>query len=129
VLWNGKEKLGDQIDFSLGGAADLQIYLGTDGGAFEATVTHDATVVLMPADESKRKPATTRSEEAGEDGKVAFRDVPPGDYLAIAWDKIEEGEWFDPAVVKAAGSNAVRLTIGPKEKQQAELKVVPGKLQ
>jgi Carboxypeptidase regulatory-like domain len=130
VLWNGKEKLGEPIDFSAEGSADLQVYLGTDGGAFDAKVarddkpSEDATVVLLPADPARRNPHTTRSESTDAAGHVAFKDVAPGDYLAIAWEKIEEGDWFDPAVIKAAGSNAAKVTIGSKDNQHAELKVL-----
>jgi hypothetical protein len=56
---------------------------------------------------------------------VAFKDVPPGRYLAIAWEKVEEGDWFDPAVVKAAGSSAIRVTIAPKDNQHLDLKAIP----
>jgi hypothetical protein len=59
----------------------------------------DATVVLLPADPSRRNPETVRRGIANGAGHAAFRDVPPGDYLAIAWEKIEEGDWLDPVVV------------------------------
>jgi len=137
VLWNGKEKLGEPFDYSAEGTADLQVFLGTDGGAFDAKVARDdkpvadATVVLLPEDASRRNPESTRSEETDDAGHVAFKDVPPGDYLAIAWEKVEEGDWFDPAVVKAAGSNAVKVTIGPKDNQHLDLKAIAnaGKIQ
>jgi len=131
VLWNGKEKLGEPFDFSAGAAGELQVFLGTDGGAFDAKVSRgdkpisDATVVLLPEDPSRRNPETTRSESTDEAGHVAFKDVPPGDYLAIAWEKVEDGDWFDPAVVKAAGG--VRVAIAPKDSQHMDLKAVPAK--
>jgi hypothetical protein len=133
VLWNGKEKLGEPFDFSVGGAGELQVFLGTDGGAFDARVSRgdkpltDATVVLLPDDPSQRSPQTTRSESTDEQGHAAFQDVPPGNYLAIAWEKVEDGDWFDPALVKAAGGTAIRVTIGPKDSQHLDLKAIPAK--
>ena len=131
VLWNGKEKLGEPFDFALGSGAELQVFLATDGGSFDAKVSHvdkplaDATVVLLPADATLRNRATALSEDTDGSGHAAFKDVRPGDYLAIAWEKIEEGDWFDPAVVKAAESSALKVTIGPKDNQHADLKALP----
>ena len=131
VLWNGKEKLGETLDFTSGFSGDLQVFLGTDGGKFDVTVSRDdkpvsdATVVLLPEDPSKRNPENTRSESTDDAGHATFQDVPPGNYLAIAWEKAEDGDWFDPAVLKAAGDYAVRVSIGSKDNQHGDLKAMP----
>jgi hypothetical protein len=133
VLWNGREKLGEVLDFSAGVGGDLQVILGTDGGAFDAKVTRDekpvsdATVVLLPEDAGRRTRETTRSASTDGAGHAAFKDVPPGNYLAFAWENVEEGDWFDPAFVKAAANDATRVTIGPKENQHADLRAIPAK--
>jgi uncharacterized GH25 family protein len=133
VLWNGREKLGETFDFSAGAAGDLQVILGTDGGTFDAKVSRDdkpvrdAKVVLLPEDAGRRNTETTRSESTDDAGRAAFKDVPPGKYLAFAWEKVEEGDWFDPAFVKAAGEDAVPVTIGPKDNQHIDLKAIPSK--
>jgi len=133
VLWSGREKLGETLDFSAGISGDLQLILGTDGGTFDAKVTkgdkpiRDATVVLLPEDAGRRSTHTTRSESTDDAGHVALKDVPPGKYLAFAWEKVEEGDWFDPAFVKAAANDAVRVTIGSKDNQHLDLKAIPAK--
>jgi uncharacterized GH25 family protein len=133
VLWNGKEKLGEPLDFTAGFPGDLQVFLGTDGGKFDVRVSRDdkpvsdATVVLLPDDPSKRNPEAARSESTDDAGHVSFQDVAPGNYLAIAWEKVEDGDWFDPVVVKAAGNYAVRVSIGPKDNQHADLKAIAAK--
>jgi len=79
--------------------------LGTDGGSFDAKVLRDdrpvadATVVLLPTDASLRNRVTVLSDEADGSGHVALEGVPPSDYLVITWEKIEEGDWFDPAPI------------------------------
>lgn len=131
VLWNGREILGQPLDLTAGAAGDLQVILGTDGAKLDAAVSHDdkpvadATVVLLPEDPTRRYPETTSSEETDDKGHAAFKDVPPGNYLLFAWEKVEEGAWFDPAFVKAAASGATKVTIGPKESQRVDLKVIP----
>jgi uncharacterized GH25 family protein len=133
VMWSGREKLGEALDFSAGVGGDLQVILGTDGASFDAKVTrddkpaHDATVVLLPEDAGRRSQPTTRSQSTDDVGHVAFKDVPPGNYLAFAWEKVEEGDWFDPAFVKAAGNDGVRVTIGSKDNQHLDLKAIPAK--
>jgi uncharacterized GH25 family protein len=131
VLWNGREKLGAPMDFSAGAGGDLQLILGTDGGTFDAKVARDdkpvenATVVLLPEDAAHRSGETTRSSTTDGAGHVAFKDVPPGRYLVFAWEKVEQGDWFDPVFVKAAANDAVRVTVEPREKQHVDLKVIP----
>jgi hypothetical protein len=131
ILWNGRDILGQPLDLSAGTGGDLQVVLGTDGGKLDASVSHDekpvsdATVVLLPEDPSRRYPETTHSEESDDTGHAAFKDVPPGNYLLFAWEKVDEGAWFDPAFVKALASEATKVTIGPKESQRVEIKVIP----
>ena len=131
VLWNGRDILGQTLDLSAGTSGDLQVILGTDGGSCDASVTHDdkpvsdATVVLLPEDPSRRYPETTHSQSTDDKGHTAFKDVPPGDYLAFAWEKVEQGAWFDPPFLKAAANDATKVTIGPKESQHVEVKVIP----
>ena len=111
VQWNGREKLGEPIDLSAGVAGEIQVILGTDGATFDVKAMHgdtparDATVVLLPEDVSRRNPEITKSEETNDTGHVVFKDVPPGNYLAFAWDKVENGDWFDPVFIKAAAKD------------------------
>jgi uncharacterized GH25 family protein len=109
------------------------VILGVDGGAFDAKVVeddkplNDATVVLLPEDAASRSEASTRSESTDDSGHVAFQDVPPGKYLVFAWEQVEDGDWFDPAFVKAATTYATRVTIAPRDKQHVDLKAIPAK--
>jgi hypothetical protein len=50
--------------------------------------------------------------------------VPPGDYLAFAWEEVADGVWFDPDFVKAQ-TQAGRVQIGPKATEQVELNLIP----
>ena len=85
----------------------------------------DATVVLLSADSGRRFPETTKSESTDETGHVVLKDVPPGDYLVLAWEKIESGEWFDPDVLKAVEKQAARITVASKGTGKVELKAIP----
>jgi uncharacterized Zn-binding protein involved in type VI secretion len=132
VTLNGRETLGKLLDLSAGaGAGDVEVTLGTDGGQVDATVSlsdkplFDATVVLIPADPSRRFLETTKSESTDETGHAIVKDVPPGDYLVLAWEKVESGEWFDPDILKAVEKQAAHVTVGSKSTGKVELKAIP----
>jgi hypothetical protein len=131
VQWGGRERLGQTLDFTAGFAGTLQIVLGTDGGDFEAAVSRDdkpaagATVVLLAADPAGRFPETTESGYADSTGHVKLTDVPPGDYLAFAWEKVEHGQWLDLAFLKPFENQAARVTVHPKGHETAQLTLIP----
>jgi hypothetical protein len=131
VQWGGRERLGQTLDFAGGFAGPLQIVLGTDGGTFEAAVLRDdkpaadATVVLLAADPDGRFPETTQSGESDSAGHVSLKDIAPGDYLAFAWEKVEEGQWLDAAFLKPFENQAARVTVHPKGSEKAQLRLIP----
>jgi hypothetical protein len=130
VLLNGRDLSGKPLDFS-GGAGDLLVTLGTDGGTVDAAVSlgdkplFDATVVLLPADPARRFPEATKEKSTDEAGRVTIKDVPPGDYLVFAWEKAEPGAWFDPDYEKSVEKQATKVTVGPKGKEKVEVKAIP----
>ena len=131
VMFNDREALGQVLDCSAITSGTLGIVLGADGGKVEAGVSRDdkpapnATVVLVPADPTRRFPATVRRGVSDETGHVALKDVPPGDYLAFAWEEVEDGAWFDADFVKAAQGQAVKVQVGPKANEEIQLKLLP----
>lgn len=130
VVLNGRDVLGKQLDFS-SGTGELLVTLGTDGGKVDATVSlhdkplFDATVVLLPADPARRFPDTTKETSTDETGHVTVKDVPPGDYLVFAWEKVESGEWFDPDYEKSIEKQAAKVSVGPKGSEKVEIKAIP----
>lgn len=84
----------------------------------------NATVVLLPADPNRRYPQTVRTGASDRSGHLTLKDVSPGDYLAFAWEDVEDGIWFDPDFVKAQ-TQGVRVHVGAKANEQVELNLVP----
>ncbi|MGO9095085.1 MAG: carboxypeptidase regulatory-like domain-containing protein [Bryobacteraceae bacterium] len=131
VEFNGREALGHELDCSSLTAGTLRVLLGADGGKVEGHVSRDdkpaadATVVLVPADPNRRFPEAVRQGSSDERGQVTLKDVPPGDYLAFAWEKIEEGAWYDPSFLRTVENQAVKVQIRPKAAEQVELKPIP----
>jgi protocatechuate 3,4-dioxygenase beta subunit len=131
VEFNGREALGHELDCSSLTSGTLRVLLGADGGKVESHVSRDdkpaadATVVLVPADPNRRFPEALRRGSSDERGQLTLKDVPPGDYLAFAWEKVEEGAWFDPDFLKTVENQAVKVQIRPKSAEQVDLKPIP----
>ena len=132
VVWNGREMLGKAIDFSAGAAGELVITLGVDGGKVDVTVSAEggkpapeATVVLVPYDPAMRSDATVKDEDADASGHVTFTDVPPGEYLALAWQEVDGEEWLKPDFLKPFEKDAKHVTIEPRGNAKVELRQIP----
>ena len=127
VLFNGRERLGMELDCAESPAGSLTITLGTDGGAVQASVSiddkpaADATVVLLPTNPERRFPDAVRTEVSDAAGQVTLNGVPPGDYLAFAWETVEDGAWYDPEFLKPMESKGVRVAVRPGESEKVQL--------
>jgi hypothetical protein len=55
-------------------------------------------------------------------GAFALRGLPAGDYLLVAVDDVDQGEWFDPAYLDQARASATRATLSEGEKKTMDLR-------
>ena len=83
----------------------------------------DATVVLFPADERLRGYLSRylRSARPDQEGRFRFSGVPPGEYLTVAVQGLEDGEASDPEFLAAIENAATRLTIDEGETKSVTL--------
>jgi hypothetical protein len=75
--------------------------------------TRGSTVVVFPSaregwSEGSRSVKTTRPDQQG---RWEIKALPPGDYLAIALDFIEDGAWNDPDVLESLRKDAKAVTL------------------
>jgi hypothetical protein len=49
--------------------------------------------------------------------------MPPGDYLVIAVDDVEQGEWFEPAFLEGIRGRATKVKIEEGDQQTQDLKI------
>jgi hypothetical protein len=80
---------------------------------------------MFPSDErlwlpQSRHILTTRTDAAG---AYQLSTVPPGDYLIVAVDDVEQGEWFDPAYLDRVRSRATKIRIDEGDQSIQDLKV------
>jgi hypothetical protein len=57
------------------------------------------------------------------DGRYAIRNLPSGDYRIAVSGSLEQGEWFDPAVLERLSAGAMGFTIAGAEKKTQDLSV------
>jgi hypothetical protein len=78
----------------------LQVQIGFAPGRVEAVVLdrgkprQGVPTVLIP--QIRNRYEFYRELNSDAEGRVAFADVPPGDYKLFAWEDAERGRWFDP---------------------------------
>lgn len=83
----------------------------------------DATVVLFPVDERLRgyQSRFIRSARPDQEGRFRVSAVPPGDYLAVAVQGLEDGQASDPEFLEAIEDQAARVTIDEGETKSVTL--------
>ena len=82
------------------------------------------TVIAFSSDQQHWRPQSRRINAVRTDQAGAFRvrNLPPGDYLLVAVDDVEQGEWFDPAYLEKIRESATRVTIAEGDKKTQDLK-------
>ncbi len=82
------------------------------------------TVIAFSIDQQYWRPQSRyiqvgRTDQAG---AYRIRGLPPGDYLVLAVDDVEQGEWFDPAFLADAQAAAKKLSLSEGEKKSEDLR-------
>jgi hypothetical protein len=85
----------------------------------------DYTVVAFSTDTSNWRPQSRFIQVGRPDanGQFRIRGLPPGDYMLVALDDVENGEWFDPAFLDSARRSAIRVSLSDGDTKSIELKL------
>ncbi len=131
VLVDGRDVTDVPVDAGPGEVVSgVQVVITRTLSSAEGTVLDDrrqpvldATVVLFPADERLRyfQSRFVRSARPDQEGKFRITTVPPGEYLAVAVQGIEDGQSGDPEFLAAIDDYAERVTIKPGETKTVTL--------
>jgi len=87
----------------------------------------NVSVIAFPLDSRLWMPQSRQIITARTDSSGAYRmsAVPPGDYLAVAVDDVEQGEWFDPEFLDQIKDDAIKVKVGEGEQKTQDLKGPP----
>lgn len=108
-------------------AGPVSILLGCDGAKVDGQVKNkdglpvpEAMVALLPKEASIG--AEVISQSADQDGRFSFFiDLPPGDYYAMAFSGLTEGEQQNLSFLRAKMEDAVEITAAPMVSKQVVL--------
>lgn len=97
----------DEQEFEIPAAAqELVVTLSTAAGKVTGTVNNkdgpvsQATVVLLPAEQAKRRESNVKVTTTMQNGSFTFGGLAPGEYKVFAWEDVESGAWLDPEYLK-----------------------------
>jgi Carboxypeptidase regulatory-like domain len=85
----------------------------------------DATVVLFPVDPALRGYLSRfiRSARPNQQGTFSITATPPGEYLAVAVQALEDGQAADPEFLASVESLAARVTVEEGESKTVNLEL------
>jgi len=129
----GGEDVSDQpIELKAGQNVDNVTVVLTDRTTEISGTVRDAknagvsalNVIAFSADPQHWRAQSRRISAVRTDQSGAFhvRNLPPGDYLLVAADDVEQGEWFDPAYLEKMRTAATRVSISEGEKKVQDLR-------
>jgi hypothetical protein len=131
----GQDVTDTGFDFKPGGAiTGIDVVVTSKTTEINGTVTtangqavKDFTAVIF-ADEPARwlLPSTryVMATRPDQEGRFKVRNLPAGDYYAIAVEYLAQGEWGDPEVLERLKGKADRLTIKEGDSKAIQLKIV-----
>jgi len=84
----------------------------------------DVAVIAFPADERLWSPQSRQIMTARTDRLGAYKlaSIPPGEYLVVAVDDVEPGEWFDPVFLDLIRGHATKVRIEEGQQHTQDLK-------
>jgi hypothetical protein len=108
--------------------APLEIVIGTTPGSVEGVVVNqnhqpvpNVPVSLLPDAARRGRFDLYKSVSSDAAGRFKIEQVPPGDYVAFAWDGIEGGEWQNPAFVATYESRSTPVRVSDSATAAIEL--------
>jgi len=92
----------------------------------EGDITRNAFVVVFPKDRERWGYLSryVRMGRPNPDNQYRVQ-VPPGEYLAIAIDFVEQGEWSEPDFLERVSGRAVPFTLAEGDHKTLALTLVP----
>jgi hypothetical protein len=133
VVLNGQDITDVPIDAGPGQRiTDVQVVITQKVSTVTGTVYDDrkqpvldATVVIFPLDERLRgyQSRFIRAARPNQEGTFTVTAVPPGEYLAVALQALEDGQSGDPEFLASVEALGTRLTVEEGESETVTLTI------
>lgn len=135
VTLNGQDVTDAPLDVGPGQhVTGLRVEITQKVGAVTGTVLDarkqpvlDATVVLFPADDARRtfQSRFIRTARPDQQGTFSITGLPPGDYMAVALQGLEDGQAGDPEFLASIEDLAERVALDDGEAKALALALRP----
>ncbi len=136
VRLNGVDVTDTGIDFQANqDVSGVEVELTTQLSSLSGVVSDargnavkDYSVVIFPRDKDKWTPGSRYMNfgRPDQDGKYKALNLPPGDYLAIALDYVEQGSQTDPEFLDRIKDRSTEFSIIEGETKSLDLRLVTG---
>ena len=109
----------------------LDLILSPGAGRIDGTVIGDeqavpgASVVLVPEAKGRGRPNDYRQAITDLFGRFAMRNVPPGDYALLAWERVDRGDYFDPEFLARYEDRGKAVHVEEDGHISVKLEVIP----
>ena len=134
ILRDGADVAGRPIEMPNGGTlSGVQILLSDRLTSVSGLLTGDngasstgGTVLVFSADPERWFESSwfVRAVRPDQQGRYEVKGLPPGEYLAVALDYVQDRMWNDPEYLESLRGYAHKVTIGDGESQTLSLKLV-----
>ena len=132
VTLGGQDVTDSPFEIKPGQNIDNMTVVLTDRATEISGIVRDAkgtgmggvTVIAFSTDQQFWRPQSRQIQVGRTDqsGAYRIRALPPGDYLIVATDDVEQGEWFDPAYLEEVRPAAKKLSLTEGEKKSEDLR-------
>jgi hypothetical protein len=118
--------LREPLDVPTGGrVSPIEVQLRNDGASFTASVTSAgvptaAWVLLIPS----RSPRAAKAQYQAQGQEAGMRNLAPGDYFAVALDRIDGLEYTNLEAFSDYLSRATHVTLEPEQEMKLNLELV-----
>ena len=134
ILHDGREIIDTPIEVRGGDEMnDVQVVVSsrvtTISGELadeKGAAVSEGTVLVFPDDASKwiEESRWVRTARPDQQGRYQIKGLPPGEYLAVALNYVEDGSWNDPEYLESIRRYAQKLTLSEGDTKSAALKLV-----
>lgn len=134
ILHDGREIIDTPIEVRGGDEMnDVQVVVSSRVTTFsgeladeKGAAVSEGTVLVFPDDASKwiEESRWVRTARPDQQGRYQIKGLPPGEYLAVALNYVEDGSWNDPEYLESIRRYAQKLTLSEGDTKSAALKLV-----
>ncbi len=137
ITHEGRDITDDVIDLESGRSlTGVQILLTNQLSSISGmlvaetgTPIRDATVLVFAEDAGRwtERSRWVRAARPDQQGRWEIKSLPPGEYLAIAQEYIEDGAWNDPEYLEGLRKSAEKITMAEGQTRTASLRITTPK--